>query len=260
VPPAEVARVNGVHDLLLFVAAGLLLNLTPGPDMAYIASRSAAGGFRDGAAAVLGITAGCFVHTAAAALGLSALLATSATAFEIVKWCGALYLAYAGVRLIIGGSAPTGTVGVGGSAPTGTVGVGGSADADTVGVAGSAHAGTGTPAPAAPMPAALSAASPARIFREALVINVLNPKVALFFLAFVPQFIAADAPAKPLSFVLLGVLFNFNSLFVNLPVAWAASRAGRRWREGARPLRIMQRATGALFIVLAARLAAVSRS
>jgi threonine/homoserine/homoserine lactone efflux protein len=248
VPPAEVARVNGVHDLLLFVAAGLLLNLTPGPDMAYIASRSAAGGFRDGAAAVLGITAGCFVHTAAAALGLSALLATSATAFEIVKWCGALYLAYAGVRLIIGGSAPTGTVGVGGSA-----------DADTVGVAGSAHAGTGTPPPAAPMPAALSAASPARIFREALVINVLNPKVALFFLAFVPQFIAADAPAKPLSFVLLGVLFNFNSLFVNLPVAWAASRAGRRWREGARPLRIMQRATGALFIMLAARLAAVSR-
>jgi threonine/homoserine/homoserine lactone efflux protein len=234
VPAAELARVNGVHDLLLFVAAGLLLNLTPGPDMAYIASRSAAGGFRDGAAAVLGITAGCFVHTAAAALGLSALLATSATAFEIVKWCGALYLAYAGVRLIVGGSAPAGTVRC----------------------AGSPHAGAGA---AAQTPAVLSAASPARIFREALVINVLNPKVALFFLAFVPQFIAADAPAKPLSFALLGALFNFNSLFVNLPVAWAASRAGRRWREDARPLRIMQRATGALFIVLAARLAAVSR-
>ena len=215
---------NGVHDLLLFVAAGLLLNLTPGPDMAYIASRSAAGGFRDGAAAVLGITAGCFVHTAAAALGLSALLATSATAFEIVKWCGALYLAYAGVRLIVAGSVDA-----------------------TANVAAQVSS------------VRLRAASPARIFREALVINVLNPKVALFFLAFVPQFIAADAPAKPLSFLLLGALFNFNSLFVNLPVAWAASRAGRRWRGSARPLRVMQRATGALFIVLAARLAAVSR-
>ena len=83
---------TGIHDLALFVAAGLLLNLTPGPDMAYIAARGAAGGFRDGAAAALGITAGCVVHTIAAAVGLSALLATSATAFEIVKWCGAAYL------------------------------------------------------------------------------------------------------------------------------------------------------------------------
>jgi len=92
---------TGIHDLPLFVAAGLILNITPGPDMAYIAARSASGGFRDGAAAVLGITTGCCVHTLAAAAGLSALLATSATAFEIVKWCGALYLLYAGIRLLV---------------------------------------------------------------------------------------------------------------------------------------------------------------
>src|SRR5438067_13794488 len=91
---------NGVHDVALFIAAGLLLNITPGPDMAYIAARSVAGGFRDGAAATFGITAGCVVHTIAAAAGLSALLATSAATFAIVKWCGAAYLLYAGVRLI----------------------------------------------------------------------------------------------------------------------------------------------------------------
>ena len=210
---------SGVHDLALFVAAGLLLNLTPGPDMAYIAARGASGGFRAGIAAVFGITAGCVVHTFAAALGLSAVLATSATAFEIVKACGALYLLYAGIRLLLASR-------------------------------GSRTTGTRQPLPPG---------RPSRILREALLINVLNPKVALFFLAFVPQFIAADAPAKALSFVLLGALFNFNSLFVNLPVAWLASRAGRRFRNQSGPLQWMQRLTGALLIVLAARLAVLSR-
>lgn len=208
---------SGVHDLALFVAAGLLLNLTPGPDMAYIAARGAAGGFRDGAAAVAGITTGCVVHTLAAAAGLSAVLAASAAAFEIVKWCGAAYLLYAGVRLLWSGRQP-----------------------------------------AAPAPQVRRATS-RRIYREALLINVFNPKVALFFLAFVPQFIAADAPAKALAFVALGALFNFNSLFVNLPVAYLAGRAGGRFRRGARSLKWMRRVTGGLFVLLALRLAALSR-
>ena len=211
----------GIHDLALFVAAGLLLNLTPGPDMAYIAARSAAGGFRDGAAATFGITAGCVVHTVAAAAGLSALLATSAAAFEIVKWCGAAYLLYAGARLIAGSMKRT-----------------------------AAHRATPH----------IAKAPPRQIFREAFVINVFNPKVALFFLAFLPQFIAADAPAKPWSFVLLGCLFNVNSLFINLPVAWLASRAGRGLRESARLSRWLTGAVGALFVLLAARLATLSRS
>jgi threonine/homoserine/homoserine lactone efflux protein len=218
---------TGVHDVALFIAAGLLLNLTPGPDMAYIAARSAAGGFRDGTAAVFGITAGCVAHTLAAAIGLSALLAASATAFEIVKWCGALYLLYAGIRLLIASARPARAV---------------EPDAQRVGATGSVHR---TP--------------PLRIFREALLINVFNPKVALFFLAFVPQFIAIDAPEKALAFVALGTLFNVDSLFVNLPVAWLASRAGRRLRAGTRGLQWMQRIAGGLFIVLAARLAAFSR-
>jgi threonine/homoserine/homoserine lactone efflux protein len=215
---------TGIHDLPLFVLAGLLLNLTPGPDMAYIAGRSAAGGVRAGVAATLGITAGCVVHTLAAAAGLSVLLATSATAFAVVKWCGAAFLLYAGVRLLFA-----------------------AIRAPRVGNAGE----TALPN---------DAASPSRIFREALLINVLNPKVALFFLAFVPQFIDAGATHPALAFVALGTLFNVNSLFINLPVAWLAARAGQRARDSASLVRLLKGSIGALFVFLSARLALLERS
>lgn len=211
----------GIHDFALFVVAGLALNLTPGPDMAYIAARGANGGFGAGVAATLGITAGCVVHTLAAAAGLSALLATSATAFAVVKWCGAAYLLYAGLRLLAS-----------------------SLRRET------AHAR---------LPS-FAAARAATIFREAFVINVFNPKVALFFLAFLPQFIAAGAPSKALAFVVLGCVFNFNSLFVNVPVAWLAARAGRSVRATGAAKRWLSGAVGALFVALAARLALVERT
>ena len=130
------------------------------------------------AAATLGISAGCIVHTIAAAAGLSVLLATSAAAFGVVKWCGAAYLLYAGIRLIFSSVRPA--------------------------------------REAAPN-ALLPPAAASRILREAFVINVLNPKVALFFLAFLPQFIDAGAASKALAFIVLGCVFNFDSLFVNLP-------------------------------------------
>jgi threonine/homoserine/homoserine lactone efflux protein len=213
--------VTGIHDLGLFVAAGLLLNVTPGPDMAYMAARGAAGGFRAGVAATLGVTAGCVVHTFAAAAGLSVLLATSASAFGLVKWCGAAYLLYAGVRLLAASARPP---------------------------AGALARDILPPAP------------PMRIFREGFIVNVFNPKVALFFLAFLPQFIDADAPSKAVAFVALGCLFNFNSLFVNLPVAWLAARAGGRIRAHARAARWLSGAVGGLFVLLAARLATLERS
>jgi threonine/homoserine/homoserine lactone efflux protein len=212
---------TGIHDLGLFVVAGLLLNVTPGPDMAYIAARGASGGFRAGVAAALGITAGCVFHTLAAAAGLSVLLATSAAAFTVVKWCGAAYLLYAGIRLV----------------------------ASSVRPAGGATSGT-----------LLAPAAATRIFREALVINVLNPKVALFFLAFLPQFIDAAAPSKALAFIALGCLFNFNSLFTNVPVAWLSARAGTRIRMHAKASRWLSGAVGGLFVLLAARLATLERS
>ena len=213
----------GVHDLPLFVLAGLLLNMTPGPDMAYIAGRAAAGGARAGIAATLGITAGCVVHTLAAAAGVSMLLATSATAFALVKWFGAAFLLYAGVRLLV----------------------------------------TAIRAPrirtARAAPAVDDRASPLRIFREALLINVLNPKVALFFLAFLPQFIDAGASHPAFAFVMLGTLFNVNSLLVNVPIAWIAARAGRRARGSASLVRLLKGSVGALFLVLSARLAIFER-
>ena len=212
---------TGIHDLGLFILAGLLLNITPGPDMAYIAARGASGGYRAGVAATLGITAGCVVHTLAAAAGLSVLLATSAAAFTVVKWCGAAYLLYAGTRLVASSVRPPAKVATG---------------------------------------ALLPPAAATRIFREAFVINVLNPKVALFFLAFLPQFIDADASSKALAFIALGCAFNFNSLFVNLPVAWLSAQAGRRIRTRAQAARWLSGAVGGLFVLLAARLATLERN
>lgn len=87
-------------SLLLFIAAGLLLNLTPGPDVLYIVSHALRSGARAGMVAALGITTGCFVHIIAAAVGVSALMAASATAFTVLKWAGAAYLVYVGIRLL----------------------------------------------------------------------------------------------------------------------------------------------------------------
>jgi threonine/homoserine/homoserine lactone efflux protein len=189
--------------------------------MAYIAARSVAGGLRAGVAATLGITAGCIVHTLAAAAGLSVLLATSAAAFSVVKWCGAAYLLYAGIRLVVSSVRPAR-----GAEPN----------------------------------VLLPPAAASRIFREAFVINVLNPKVALFFLAFLPQFIEAGAASKALAFIILGCVFNFDSMFVNLPVAWLSARAGGRIRSHARAARWLTGAVGTLFVLLAARLATLERS
>ena len=90
-----------VHDFWLFIVAGLLLNIAPGPDTAYIVGRSVQLGWRGGVAAALGISTGCLSHVLAAALGLSALLVASATAFAAVKWAGAIYLCYVGLTMLL---------------------------------------------------------------------------------------------------------------------------------------------------------------
>jgi threonine/homoserine/homoserine lactone efflux protein len=202
----------GVHDLWLFVVSGLLLNMTPGVDTLYIVGRSAAQGRRAGAVAALGIGAGCIVHTLAAALGLSAILATSAIAFALVKWIGAAYLVYLGITLLLSKSAAA-------SAPT-------------------------------PPPASLR-----RVFMQGFLTNVLNPKVALFFLAFLPQFIDVNAPHKGLAFLMLGAIFNGNGTLWNLFVAWSASGLGRRLAAGGGAAAWLNRALGALFVALGVRLA-----
>ena len=210
------------HQLVMFIAAGWLLNLTPGPDVLYIVSNALRSGTRAGVVAGLGITAGCFVHIFAAAVGVGALLATSATAFTVLKWVGAAYLLWMGVRMLL-------------SKPSGD---GGSAAVIAA-------------AQAAP-PAAASLRS---VFLGGFWTNVLNPKVAIFFLAFVPQFIAPGTENKALAFVLLGVLFNVNAIPVNTGWALAAGWMARRMGAVQRGMHWLDRVAGAMFIGFGLKLA-----
>ena len=203
--------------LLMFIAAGWLLNLTPGPDVLYIVTSALKSGVRAGIVAALGIVSGCFVHVLAAALGVGALLATSATAFTVLKWVGAAYLLWMGVRLLLarGGSSVV------------------------------------------PVAAEAAASAPDlwRVFRQGFLTNVLNPKVALFFLAFVPQFIAPGTEDKVTAFLLLGLLFNVNSLPINFGYAWLAGWASRRVGAVQRAMHWMDRAAGVMFIGFGLKLA-----
>ena len=205
----------GIHDLWLFVLSGLLLNITPGPDTLYIVGRSSTQGWRAGAVAALGIGSGALVHVCAAALGLSAVLAASATAFTAVKFIGAAYLVYMGISLI--------------------------------------RSKSSTQSP--PVASGDRPASMRGIFFQGFLTNVLNPKVALFFLAFLPQFVLSDAPSKPLAFLFLGVIFDFNGTIWNLLFAWSTARISGRLGAGDRFKIWFNRCVGALFVVVGIRLA-----
>ncbi|MHB1198309.1 MAG: LysE family translocator [Polaromonas sp.] len=213
----------GIDHLLLFVAAGLLLNLTPGPDVLYIVTHALRDGARAGVVAALGITAGVFVHIFAAAIGVSALLAASSMAFSMLKWLGAAYLVYVGLRLLLTRAPREGA-----------------AYAINL-VANSAHSTGAT---------ALKS-----IFFQGFWTNALNPKVALFFLAFVPQFIAPGAPNKALAFLLLGLLFNFNGLWVNIGWALAGAWLARRVSAVQRGMHWLTRASGIMFVGFGLKLA-----
>ena len=204
---------TGIHDFWLFVLSGWLLNVTPGPDTLYIVGRSTTQGVKGGVCAALGIGTGALVHVAAAALGLSALLAASAAAFTAVKLVGVLYLLYVGIGLI---------------------------------------RSAGRRAAAAPSAPLLALR---RVFLQGFLTNVLNPKVALFFLAFLPQFVAADAPSKGLAFLFLGIVFDINGTLWNLLVAWSTARLSARLAPGDAVRAWFNRCIGGLFIVVGVRLA-----
>jgi threonine/homoserine/homoserine lactone efflux protein len=207
-----------LNQLLLFIAAGLLLNLTPGPDVLYIVTNALRSGARAGVVAALGITTGCFVHIFAAAVGVSALMAASSTAFTLLKWAGAAYLVYVGLRMLLARTPSAMNLE---AAPAGNT-----RTSDLKG-----------------------------IFFRGFWTNALNPKVALFFLAFVPQFIAPEVEHKALAFLLLGLLFNFNGLWVN--IGWAVVAAWMATRMGAvqRSLHGLERLAGCMFIGFGVKLA-----
>ena len=205
----------GIHEFWLFIISGLLLNVTPGPDTAYIVGRSVQLGWRGGAAAALGIGTGCLVHVSAAALGLSALLAASSAAFSLVKWAGAAYLCFMGVTMLLSRPRPPVDDAVSRSAAT----------------------------------------SLRQVFWQGVLTNTLNPKVALFFLAFLPQFVAADSPHKAAAFALLGLVFVFNGTLWCLGVAAFAARAAERVGQSGHALLWINRALGGLFVYLGVRVA-----
>ncbi len=205
----------GIHDLALFVVSGLLLNIMPGPDSLLIMTRSATQGWRAGSAAALGIGTGTFVHIFAAALGLSAILATSAAAFTVVKLAGAAYILYLAVGMLLSKRRDNA-----------------SAEAPAL----------------APLPLR-------RIYAQGILTNVLNPKVALFFLAFVPQFIDADAPHKALAFLVLGAIFNINGMLWCHALALFTAQARARLKLNPAVTLWLNRATGGLFVWLGVKLA-----
>jgi threonine/homoserine/homoserine lactone efflux protein len=204
----------GIHDFGLFLAAGVLLNLTPGPDTVYILGRSIAQGREAGVASALGICVGSIFHTCAAALGLSAILATSSVAFVAIKLLGGAYLIFLGIKLLLDRRRQLS------------------------------------------LPSNFRQRTSAAAFRQGVLTNVLNPKVALFFLAFLPQFIDPATNNKILAFVTLGFTFVTTGTIWCLILAWFASSFSDRLRASETVGLWVNRAIGALFIFLGARLAA----
>jgi threonine/homoserine/homoserine lactone efflux protein len=195
--------------MIVFVTAMLLLNITPGQDMLYVIARSVAQGRAAGIASALGVGAGCFFHIFAVAFGVAELLRTVPVAYQAIRYAGAAYLIYLGVRMLL-------SKGVHEDAPV------------------------------------VQRARLDRIFLQGAVTNILNPKVALFFLAFLPQFIDPQGSAFRQT-VTLGLLFDASGTLVNIAVALAASKAGAFL-----PAR-MKYVTGGVFVALGLRLAIPER-
>lgn len=214
----------GIHDLTLFIISGFLLNVMPGPDSLLIMSKSASHGWRAGSIASLGIGSGVFVHVLAAALGLSAILASSSTAFTVVKYIGAAYLAYIGVVALL-------------------------QKAKTNSAAASQEKSLLT----APL-------SMRAVYWQGFLSNALNPKVALFFLAFVPQFINHDASSKALAFIILGLIFNFNSMLWCHFLAVSTSLASKRLKVSHTVSFWLNKMIGTLFIALGLKLALAAKN
>ncbi|MEL1263697.1 LysE family translocator [Pseudoxanthomonas putridarboris] len=206
--------------LLAYTAAATVLVLIPGPGTAWIVAQSVAGGTRRGAQAAVGLETATLIHALAAGLGLSAVLATSALAFEVVKYAGAAYLVWLGIKAW--------------------------RERDPSPV----QAG---PAPAARLPAH-------HVYLRSVLTGVLNPKVAVFFLAFLPQFVDPARGAVPLQFLLLGLILSAIGLCNSLALAWLVGRVGRRMTASPRTMRWKRRITGGVFVALGLRLATQARA
>ena len=194
-----------------FLIAAFALNLAPGPDMLYVIGRSVGQGRKAGIVSSLGVFVGCWVHILAAAFGIAALLRSSPVAFNAVRYAGAAYLIYLGLKML----------------------------AQKTNLASQQ----------------MKAESLTSIFRQGAITNVLNPKVAIFFLAFLPQFINAQRGSVVLQILVLGLIFNVGGTLVNLAVAYAGGTLGELLRRNESIARLQRRFTGLVFVGVGLRLA-----
>lgn len=203
-------------NILLFMLAALTLNVTPGIDMMYVIARSTNQGRTAGIASAFGITGGSLLQTLAVAFGLSGLLLAVPFAYDVVKFGGALYLIYLGIRTLLSRQ----------------------------------HTIT---------EAKVEQTSQWRIFTQGVFTNVLNPKVAIFFLAFLPQFVDTKQGHVWLQILFLGLLFNISGTLVNSLVALMASSLSIWLKSRAKAQKVLQWLTGGIFIGLGVRLAFLQR-
>ncbi|MEY4794558.1 MAG: hypothetical protein RL724_1494 [Pseudomonadota bacterium] len=209
-----------ITQFSLYIAAALLLAVTPGPGIFYVAARSLAGGRAEGIASSFGTALGGLVHVVAGALGVSAIVLASAELFMVLKLLGAAYLVWLGLRTIMDARRSTGPDMGGVSAP---------------------------------------AMGTRRAFREGVVVEALNPKTAAFFLAFIPQFLDPSAGAVALPFILLGCISVALNTLADIVVAIGASRLreGAAARPGL--IKRLREISGASMIALGAGLALAKR-
>lgn len=209
------------HNYLLFIGASVLLAVVPGPDMAYLLARSIAQGPRVAAVAAVGMNIGGYCYLAAAILGLSAILATSLLAFTLVKWVGAAYLVYLGLQALLRSGKQHTLASLADSTTTRSL---------------------------------IRAISARAAFMQGFLNDVLNPKVALFFFALLPQFVAVNSDNKVLQLVILGITVNGICLIINLGIVYLSATITRRLRQSRTVSLWLNRAMGCIFIALGIRL------
>ncbi|MDW6094799.1 LysE family translocator [Vibrio rhizosphaerae] len=203
---------------MTFLSAAVLLNLSPGPDMAFILGQTLRRGRRYGVAAMLGIWSGALLHVVMAGVGLSAVLATSALAFSVVKWIGAVYLVWLGIKMLFS---------------QGDAFISDDNQSDSLRIR--------------------------SVYWQGILVSALNPKVALFFLAFLPQFVVEGAGSTSAQLLLHGSLIIVVAAFIEPPLILVASKLGSFLRANKRVGLWMDRSLGALFVALGVRLAASTK-
>ncbi len=206
-----------IQNIYLFFIASLLLNLTPGNDMIYVASRSISQGAKAGIISALGVFIGCFVHITAAMVGLSIIIMKSAFLFKIIKFAGAGYLIYLGLKALLTKSKFNKNI------------------------------------------MALPPTDKWKLLKQGIITNALNPKVALFFLSFLPQFIQVNSPFYQMQLFALGLWFAIQGTLVLVIVAWLVAKASNFIKSNQKIWRLQKKITGIILIGLGIKVALSSK-